>query len=44
MNKCEKCGEELDLCPADWPWYEDYWICPGCESTYCVDEEQHKNN
>jgi len=31
---CEYCGVELDLCPADWPWQEEFWICPKCESKY----------
>lgn len=35
--KC-KCGTECILCPADWPWQEEYWICPLCESIY-VDKE-----
>lgn len=34
MDKCEKCGCELELCAADWPWHEDYWICLKCDSTY----------
>lgn len=33
MN-CERCNTELLLCPADFPWHEEYWICPECESTY----------
>ena len=43
MNyNCEKCGHELDLCPADFPWHEDYWICPECESTYVYTERDEK--
>jgi hypothetical protein len=39
MQNCQKCNAELELCPADWPWHEDYWICPKCDSTYCYKEE-----
>lgn len=38
MMKCDKCEHELELCPADWPWHEEYWICPNCESTYVKEE------
>jgi hypothetical protein len=33
-HKCERCGHELMLCPADYPWNEEFWICSKCESTY----------
>lgn len=35
--KCQ-CGETLELCPADWPWNVEYWICPKCDSTYIKEE------
>ncbi len=25
------CGQNLILIPADWPWNEDFWICPDCD-------------
>lgn len=34
MTKCPRCGGELHLCPANWPWNPDYWICVDCDSTY----------
>lgn len=37
-HKCEKCNSVLELCPADWPWNEDYWICPKCDSTYVFEK------
>jgi hypothetical protein len=38
MIKCQ-CGEKCELCPADWPWNPDYWICPKCDSTYIIEKE-----
>jgi hypothetical protein len=35
---CDKCGGELMLCPEDWPWNPDFWICPNCDSTYTKEE------
>lgn len=33
--KCSICDDvDLLLCPADWTWHDDYWICPKCESIY----------
>lgn len=32
MDNCEKCGGELDLCPTDWPYNDDFWICLACGS------------
>jgi hypothetical protein len=29
------CGQDLELIPEYWPWHEEYWICPDCDSTYC---------
>lgn len=38
--KCPKCNCECILCPADWSWEEDFWICPKCEGTYyCLGED-----
>lgn len=39
MN-CERCQTELILCPSDWPWNPDFWICPECDSTYIYEEEK----
>ena len=36
--KC-RCGEECILCPADWPWNPEYWICPKCDSTYVIEDK-----
>jgi len=36
--KCQ-CGSECELCPGDWPWSPDFWICPVCDSTYVIDGE-----
>ena len=41
MNKCEQCGHELELCPANEPWNPEFWICPECDSTY-VNEDHDK--
>lgn len=39
-EKCERCNEVLELCPSDFPWNPEFWICPKCESTYIwVDDE-----
>ena len=40
MNKCTKCNHQLELCPADYPWNPQYWICPQCDSTYIFEEEE----
>jgi len=26
---CTNCNSELILCPADYPFYPDIWICPN---------------
>jgi hypothetical protein len=36
IDKCDKCNSELELCPADWPWNPDYWICVKCDSTFIL--------
>lgn len=28
-DKC-LCGGNLILCPATWPWQEEYWVCEDC--------------
>ncbi len=28
-----RCGGQLDLCPSDWPWNPDFWICNRCKET-----------
>ena len=36
--KCDLCKSNLQLCPADFPYNPDFWICPKCDSTYVKDE------
>lgn len=36
-----KCGHALELCPSDWPWNEEFWICPKCDSTYVKEEKKN---
>ncbi len=43
-HKCEKCSTELELCPADWPFNPDFWICPQCDSTYIFEFSEQKND
>jgi len=42
--KCERCQHECELCLADWPWSDDYWICPNCESTYYIEDDLKPNS
>jgi len=35
-----KCGQECELCPSNWPWNPDFWICGSCDSTYCFEENK----
>lgn len=39
-DNCERCDSELELCPADLPWHDDYWICPECDSTYVKEKDE----
>ncbi len=32
--KCERCENDCILCPENYPWNEDFWICSECGSTY----------
>lgn len=32
--KCEICNGNLVLCPPDFPFNPQFWICEDCESTY----------
>lgn len=34
LTKCTKCNYELELCPSDFPWNDDFWICSNCDSTF----------
>ncbi len=43
LKECERCGGSLILCPADYPFNPEFWICEACDSTYCVNEE-HGND
>lgn len=38
MKKCDRCDGELILCPADYPWHDEDWICRDCESIYAKDD------
>lgn len=38
--ECERCGEACILCLEDWPWNEEYWICPKCDSTYVKESDE----
>ena len=40
--KCERCGGNLILCAADWPWNPEFWICEDCESTYVYEADDEK--
>ena len=40
--KCQQCGNECVLCPADWPWNPEFWICRECDSTYIKEEDETK--
>lgn len=36
---CERCQTVLEMCYAgDNHWTDDYWICPKCDSTYCIEK------
>ncbi len=35
---CERCSTQCELCPSDWPYSEVHWICPKCDSTYCIED------
>lgn len=39
---CERinCWHPLELCPADYPFNPDFWICPKCESTYVYEKDK----
>jgi hypothetical protein len=39
---CERCKHECILCPAVWPLNEEFWICPSCESTYCIEKKDER--
>ncbi len=37
---CEKCGCNCEISLANinyYPWNEDHWICPECDSTYMLE-------
>jgi rRNA maturation endonuclease Nob1 len=33
-NFCERCNGALTLCPENFPWNEEFYICNECGSTY----------
>lgn len=36
---CPHCKKhELELSLPDYPWDEEQWICPGCDSTFIFEE------
>lgn len=41
-DKCQ-CGETLHLCKENYPWNPEFLICPNCDSTYGVDEENEND-
>lgn len=40
-HKCNKCGQDLELGIDDFPWKEEHWICPKCDSTYIIESIDH---
>ena len=42
MERCERCEAVLVLCPPNFPFSPQYWICPDCDSTYCYEEEKEE--
>jgi len=36
--KCEKCNIECEIYPGSEPWSDKHWVCPKCDSAYCIDE------
>jgi hypothetical protein len=36
MN-CERCNAACELVQGTVPWDVEHWICPNCDSTYCVE-------
>jgi len=41
--QCERCGAVLELCPARFPWHDDFWICPQCDSTFSYENEKDEH-
>lgn len=39
--KCERCPSNCILCPANYPWNEEFWICEECGSTYIYEWDRN---
>ncbi len=35
-HPCEKCSIPCEINKGNFPWSEDHWTCPKCDSTYCI--------
>ena len=40
VRQCDNCGGVLELCPPDYPWNTEFWICVKCESTYPIETHE----
>ena len=40
MMICTECNSECEFCQAHEPWWADHWICPACDSTFCIGQEE----
>jgi len=38
--KCPKCGVDLELVKANFPYSEEHLQCPKCDGTYNKEEEE----
>lgn len=38
--KCEECDTECKLCPADWIFQSEFWLCPVCDWIYEVKNDE----
>lgn len=41
---CIKCGGACLLCPADWPFQDDFLICQDCDTVYAIEHDKDKNS
>ena len=37
---CERCKNECELCSANYPWNEEFWICGECGSTFIFEYDR----
>lgn len=40
--ECERCHSNCELCPAYFPWNDQFWICSECGSTYIYEWSEEK--